>query len=89
MLVWVQAPRWMVHQRLVFASSFSGSGASNLKPPTMGIAAGLSPIAMTILLCRWQMMARLKARDPRHRFGWSADDWADNNVADMAILLAH
>ena len=40
--VGVQAPHWVVHQRLLFASSFSGSGASNHTPPTMGIAAALT-----------------------------------------------
>ena len=33
-------------------------------------------------------MARLKARDHRRRFGWSAADRADDNVADMAAPLA-
>ena len=37
-LTGVQAPPWMVHQQLVFASSFSGYGASNHAPPTMGIS---------------------------------------------------
>ena len=47
-LVGVQAPRWMVHQWLLFASSFSGSGASNHVPPTMGITVTLSSIAAAI-----------------------------------------
>ena len=87
-LVGVQAPRWMVHQRLLFASSFSGSGASKHAPPTMGITVALSSIATAIPL-RWrQMMARSKANNPVRQFGWSAADRADKNIADMAILLA-
>ena len=71
-----------------FASSFSGSAASNNTPPTMGIAVALSPIATTIPL-RWRrMMARSKARDLVRQFGWSAANQVDNNVADMAIPLA-
>ena len=87
-LVGVQAPHWVMHQRLLFASSFSGSGASKHAPPTMGITVALSSIATAIPL-RWrQMMARSKAHDPVHRFGWSSADRADNSVADMAIPLA-
>ena len=71
-----------------FAYSFSGSSASNLEPPTMGIAVALSSIAMTISLRPWQIMACLKAHDPVCRFGWSTPDRADNNVANMAIPLA-
>ena len=87
-LIWVQAPRWVVHQRLVFVTSFSGPGASNLEPPTMGIAVALLSIATAIPLRWWQMMARSKAHDSLRQFGWSAADRAYNNVADMAIPLA-
>ena len=52
-LVWVQALRLVVHQKLVFASSFSSSNASNLKPPTVGIAVALSSIVMAIPLRWW------------------------------------
>ena len=51
-LVEVQAPRWVVRQQLIFASSFSGCGASNHTPPTTGIAVALSSIAAAIPL-RW------------------------------------
>ena len=79
-LVGVQDPRWVVHQRLIFASSFSGSEASNHAPPTMGIAVALSLIAMAIPL-RWRrMMTRLKAHNPRRQFGWSDADQGDNNI---------
>ena len=81
-LIGIQAPRWVVHQRLLFSSSFSSSGASNHAPLTMGIAVALLSIAIAIPL-RWRrMMARLKARDLFHRFGWSSANWVDNNVAD-------
>ena len=49
-LVRVQASRWVVHQQLVFASSFSGSGAPNHVPPTMEIVVALSSIATVIPL---------------------------------------
>ena len=86
-LVGVQAPRWVVDQRLLFVSSFSGSGASNRVPPTMGIAVALSSIATAISLCWRQMVACSKAHDSVRRSGWPTPDRADNNVADMAILL--
>ena len=79
-LVGVQALRWVVHQRLVFASSFSGSRASSHALPTMGIAVALSSIATAIPLRWWRLMARSKAHDPRRRFGWSGAHRADNNV---------
>ena len=87
-LIGVQEPRWVVHQRLLFVSSLSGSGASNHAPPTVGIAVVLTYIATAIPL-RWErMMARSKAHDPVYRFRGAAADRADNNVADMAIPLA-
>ena len=87
-LVRVQVPRWVVHQRLVFASSFSGSGAPNHAPPTMGIAIPLLSIAMAIPLRLRQRMARSKAQDPFHQFEWPEADRADNSVVDMPIPLA-
>ena len=63
-LAGVQALRWVVHQSFHFASTFSSSGASNLEPPTMGMAVSLLSITVVIPL-RWrQMMARLKAHNP-------------------------
>ena len=87
-LVGVQAPRLAARQRLDFASSFSGSGASNHAPPTMGIAVALSSIATAIPLRWWRMMARSKAHDPLRRFGWSTANRATNNVVEMAAPLA-
>ena len=85
--VGVQAPHWVVHQQLVLASSFSGCGAPNHAPLTMGIAVALLSIVTAILL-RWcRIMACSKDRGPHRRFRWSAADRADNNVADMAIPL--
>ena len=60
-LVGVQAPPWVVHQWLLFAFSFSDSGAPNHAPPSMGIAAALSYIATVIPLHLRRMMARSKA----------------------------
>ena len=72
-----------------FAYSFSGSSASNLEPPTMGIAVALSSIATAIPL-RWrQMMARSKANGPLCQFGWSATDQTDNNVAGVCTYLSN
>ena len=68
MLFGVQAPRWVVHRRLVVASSFNCSRASNHAPPTMGIAVALSLITKAINLCWSQMRARSKAHDHRRRF---------------------
>ena len=84
----VQAPRWVACQRLFLGSSFCGCRSSNLKPPTTGIAVTLLPILAAIPLRWWQMMARSKAYDPLRQSAWSAADWPDNNVANMAILLA-
>ena len=44
----VQAPRWVVYQRLVLGSSFCGCGSSNLEPPTIRIVVALSSVAATI-----------------------------------------
>ena len=71
-----------------FASSFSGSAASNNTPPTMGIAVALSPIATAISLRWWRTMACSKAHDPLRRSAWSVADQAVNNVANMATSLA-
>ena len=73
-LVGVQAPPWVVHQWLLFASSFSDSGAPNHAPPSMGIAAALSYIATVIPLHLRRMMARSKAHVPVRKFKWSAAD---------------
>ena len=87
-LVGVQALCCVVHQQLVFASSFSGCGASNHEPPTMGIAVALLSILAAIYL-RWsRMMARSrKPHDPSRRFKWPAADRADNKIYDMVIPL--
>ena len=87
-LVRVQAPRWVARQRLTFASSFSGSGASNHAQPTMGLAVALPFIATAIPLRRWRMMARSKAHDPLRQSAWSAADRAANYVVEMAAPLA-
>ena len=60
----VQAPRWVVCQRLVFSSSFCGCGSSNLEPPTMGIAVALLSIAAAIPLRWWRMRLVRKPTTP-------------------------
>ena len=84
----LQAPSWVAHQGLGLGSSFCDCGASNLEPPTMGIAAALLPIVTAISLRWWQMRARLRTHDPLCQFGWFAADRVDNNNANMAIPLA-
>ena len=84
----VQALPLAMHQGLDLCSSFCGCGASNLKPSTIEIAVALSSIAAASPLRWWQMGSCSKAHDPLHRFEWSVADQADNNVANMAILLA-
>ena len=54
----------------------------------MGIArVALSWIATTIALRWWEMMACLKAHDSVRQFGWSAADWAANDVVQIAALV--
>ena len=87
-LIGIQAPRWVVHQRLLFSSSFSSSGASNHAPLTMGIAVALLSIATAMPLRWWRTMACSKAHDPLCQSAWSAADRAANNVANMPLKAA-
>ena len=84
----VQAPRWAVHQRLIFASSFSGSVASSHAPPGHENKHRKSSFAMAILLRQWRMRAQWKAHDPLRQSAWLDADRAANNAANMAASLA-
>ena len=47
-LVGIQAPRWVVHQLLLFTYSVSGFGASNHASPAMRIAVAMDGKATAI-----------------------------------------
>ena len=84
----VQAPRWEVHQQLVFGSFICGCSSSILNPPDHDNTRLKSSFATATFLQRWQMRDRSKAHDPLYWSAWSAADRPANNVANMAASLA-